>query len=198
MAAAFAVASCCNAEKNAIEVVPYPNTVEVKSGSFQVEGAGFSYSAEIDEASKNIVTNFAGQLSLVSGKACSVTEGPAATGFVFILDETIPAEAYTLSVSKNAAVIKASELKGFNYAVQTIKQMLPVEIFGKAEAAGKEWKLPCVEITDAPRFAYRGLHLDEARHFFGIDEVKKFLDIMEVHKLNTLHWHLTDLSLIHI
>ena len=192
MAAAFAVASCCNAEKNAIEVVPYPNEVEVKGGSFQADGAGFSYSAEIDEASKNIVTNFAGQLSLVSGKACNVTEGPAETGFVFILDETIPAEAYTLSVSKNAAVIKASELKGFNYAVQTIKQMLPVEIFGKAEAAGKEWKLPCVEITDAPRFAYRGLHLDEARHFFGIDEVKKYLDIMEVHKLNTLHWHLTD------
>ena len=83
LAAAFAVASCCNAEKNAIEVVPYPNEVEVKSGSFQAAGAGFSYSAEIDEASKNIVTNFAGQLSLVSGKASNVTEGPAETGFVF-------------------------------------------------------------------------------------------------------------------
>ena len=192
LAAAFAVASCCNAEKNSIEVVPYPNEVEIKSGSFQADGAGFSYSAEIDEASKNIVTNFAGQLSLVSGKACNVTEGPAETGFVFILDETIPAEAYTLSVSKDAAIIKASGLNGFNYAVQTIKQMLPVEIFGKAEAAGKDWKLPCVEISDAPRFAYRGLHLDEARHFFGIEEVKRYIDIMEVHKLNTLHWHLTD------
>ena len=192
LAAAFAVASCCNAEKNSIEVVPYPNEVEIKSGSFQADGAGFSYSAEIDEASKNIVTNFAGQLSLVSGKACNVTEGPAETGFVFILDETVPAEAYTLSVSKDAAIIKASGLNGFNYAVQTIKQMLPVEIFGKAEAAGKDWKLPCVEISDAPRFAYRGLHLDEARHFFGIEEVKRYIDIMEVHKLNTLHWHLTD------
>ena len=192
LAAAFAVASCCNAEKNSIEVVPYPNEVEIKSGSFQADGAGFSYSAEIDEASKNIVTNFAGQLSLVSGKACNVTEGPAETGFVFILDETVPAEAYTLSVSKDAAIIKASGLNGFNYAVQTITQMLPVEIVGKAEAAGKDWKLPCVEISDAPRFAYRGLHLDEARHFFGIEEVKRYIDIMEVHKLNTLHWHLTD------
>jgi hexosaminidase len=70
--------------------------------------------------------------------------------------------------------------------------MLPVEIYGKTEAPGKEWTLLCCEIEDEPRFGYRGMHLDESRHFFGMDAVKRYLDIMEIHKLNTLHWHLTD------
>ena len=51
---------------------------------------------------------------------------------------------------------------------------------------------PCVKIADAPRFAYRGMHLDVARHFFSVDEVKRYIDVMAIHKLNTLHWHLTD------
>lgn len=192
MAAAIAVASCCNAEKNLIEVVPYPNEVEIKCGTFNAAGAGFSYSSELDEASRNIINSFAAQLSLVSGAESTVSAEAADKGFIFVLDSAMPAESYTLDVTKEAAVIKASELKGFNYAVQTIKQMLPVEVFGKAAAADRNWSLPCVEIKDSPRFEYRGLHIDEARHFFGIDEIKKVLDIMEVHKLNTLHWHLTD------
>lgn len=54
------------------------------------------------------------------------------------------------------------------------------------------WTIPAVRIKDAPRFAYRGMHLDVSRHFFAVDEVKRYLDIMELHKLNKFHWHLTD------
>ncbi len=191
-AVAAAVISCGTADIQTINVVPYPNEVEINSGTFNASGAGFHYSEEFDETAKNIIRNFAGQLSLVSGSECTVSEGNAAEGFVFTHDASMPEEAYTLTISKKAATIKASSLRGVNYAVQTIKQMLPVEIFGKAEAADKAWTLQCAEINDAPRFGYRGMHMDVSRHFFDLDMVKKYIDIMEVHKLNKLHWHLTD------
>ncbi len=189
---AAALVSCTSIDNQSLTVVPYPNEVEINAGSFNVAGAGFHYSAEFDEATKNIINNMAAQLSLVTGIESATDENAAGEGFVFILDKNIPEEAYELTVSKKAATVKASSLRGVNYAVQTIKQMLPVEIFGKTAAADKVWSLPCVEISDAPRFGYRGMHLDVSRHFFDMDMVKKYLDIMEVHKLNTLHWHLTD------
>ena len=185
----IAAISCAPKDVQTINVVPYPNEVEVKGGTFDVKGSGFSIGEGLDERSKAVVEKFAQQLSLVTGTECAVNGGD---GFRFILDPSLAAEAYTLNVSRNGVEVKASGLNGFNYAIQTIKQMLPAEVFGNIEAADKEWTLPCVCIKDAPRFGYRGLHMDVSRHFFDMDEVKKYLDIMEVHKLNTLHWHLTD------
>ena len=184
--------ACAPKDIQTINVVPYPNEVNVKSGEFCVVGADVTYSAACDELTKNLVNAFAQQLTLVTGVESKVTEGKAAAGFTFTLAENVPHEAYILNVTKKGVEVKASGLNGFNYAIQTIKQMLPAEVYGKVAAADKTWTLPCVYINDAPRFSYRGLHMDESRHFFGMDEVKRYLDIMEVHKLNTLHWHLTD------
>ncbi len=189
--AAFFI-SCGTADNQRLTVVPYPNEVEIKAGTFDAAGAGFHYSAGFDEAAKNIITGFAADLSTATGLISPAEEGSAEEGFIFILDEAMPEEAYSLTISRKAATVQASSLRGVNYAVQTIKQMLPVEIYGKAEAADKAWTLQCAEINDAPRFGYRGMHMDVSRHFFDMDMVKKYLDIMEVHKLNTLHWHLTD------
>lgn len=186
----LAAAACAPKNVQTINVVPYPNEVQVKPGGFCVAGAGVKYDAAAGERTKSLIDAFAQQLSLVTGveSAVSETNGEIA----FILDAEMPHEAYTLNVTKKGVEVKASGLNGFNYAIQTIKQMLPVEVFGKAAAADKEWTLPCVKINDAPRFGYRGLHMDVSRHFFDMDEVKRYLDIMEVHKLNTLHWHITD------
>lgn len=191
-AIAAAVISCGTANDNTISVVPYPNEVNIKGGSFDAAGAGFHYAPELDEASVNAIKAFAGQLSLVSGTESTVDGDAATKGFIFTLDTALPEEAYTLDISKKAVTVKASSLRGFNYAIQTMKQMLPAEIFGKAKAEGKEWTLQCAEINDQPRFSYRGMHMDVSRHFFDMDMVKKYLDVMEIHKLNTLHWHLTD------
>lgn len=188
----LAAASCAHKDVQTINVVPYPNEVQVKSGTFCVAGADVRYDAAADERTKALVDAFAQQLSLVTGVESAVYEGGNGNGFTFVLSADMPHEAYTLEVAKNGVKVKASGLNGFNYAIQTIKQMLPVEVFGKVAAADKEWTLPCVKINDAPRFGYRGLHMDVSRHFFDMDEVKRYLDIMEVHKLNTLHWHLTD------
>ena len=184
-----AVSSCCK-EKCALEVVPYPNEVNLRSGSVDISGMTFSYSSELDLASKAYIEAFADRLSHATGKLSVVKEG--SKGFSFMLDTKLDKEAYSLEVTRRGVTVRASSLNGFVYAIQTIKQMLPVEIYGKEEAADKEWSLPCCTINDAPRFSYRGMHMDVSRHFFDVDMVKKYLDIMEIHKLNTLHWHLTD------
>ena len=190
-AVAALLVSCAPQESQTLTVVPYPNEVSIKDGTFDAARADFHYSAEFDTASQNIIKGFADRLSLVSGKDSKVAEGDSAEGFIFLYDASMPEEAYRLEVSGKAARVTASSLRGVNYAVQTIKQMLPAAIYGKEKAEG-EWMLQCVMINDEPRFGYRGMHMDVVRHFFDLDMVKKYLDVMEIHKLNTLHWHLTD------
>ena len=186
------LAACAPKETQTLTVVPYPNEVNIKTGTFDACGADFHYSAGFDDAAVNVITGFAAQLSLVTGEESTAAEGSAGDGFVFIYDAAIPEEAYALDITGKAATVLASSLRGVNYAVQTMKQMLPAEIFGTQAVSGKEWKLQCAEINDAPRFGYRGMHMDVSRHFFDMNMVKRYLDIMEVHKLNTLHWHITD------
>ena len=191
-AIAAILVSCNTTEVKPINVVPYPNEVIVKPGSFNACGAEFHFDTAFDETTQNIIKGFAEQLSLVSGTESKIASGRASKGFVFTLDPSMPAEAYTLNISGKTVKVKASTLNGVNYAIQTLKQMLPNQIYGNTEAADLDWSIQCAQINDAPRFSYRGMHMDVSRHFFDMDQVKKYLDIMEVHKLNTLHWHLTD------
>lgn len=99
----------------------------------------------------------------------------------YVTDESLDEEAYEITARRGKVVVKASTERGFLYAAQTLAQMTT-----------EDGCIPCVHIYDAPRFAYRGMHLDVARHFFSVDQVKKYLDIMAIHKMNTFHWHLTD------
>jgi hexosaminidase len=78
------------------------------------------------------------------------------------------------------------------YAFQTLRQLLPAEIESRSLTSQVDWVMPAVEIADAPRFPYRGMHLDVGRHFFDIDFVKKYIDTMARFKLNQFHWHLTE------
>ncbi|RKR83656.1 hexosaminidase [Mucilaginibacter gracilis] len=98
--------------------------------------------------------------------------------------ESLPPGGYHLSITPNGITI-IGKGAGLFYGIQTLIQLMPVE---KAAFA----KLPCVEIDDYPRFAYRGMHLDVSRHFFSIAFVKKYIDLMASYKLNNFHWHLTD------
>lgn len=182
---------------NQYEVVPYPNSLEAKSGKFTLnEQTQLLLQADANEATRLVAAQFAEQLQKTSGITLeeSVLEGEKvpANSIGFILKEDIPAEGYELEVEKDRIVVKASQPAGFFYAMQTMKQLLPVEVFGKTLTEGLDWSVPCTMINDAPRFGYRGMHMDVARHFFDIDEVKKYIDILAVHKLNRLHWHLTD------
>lgn len=106
-------------------------------------------------------------------------------------DKTLGKEGYTLEVTPRRIIIKANEPAGFFYGIQTLLQLLPPEIAGNTRAVVK-WQIPCVQITDYPRFGWRGLMLDVSRHFFSKEVVKEYIDQMSKYKLNVFHWHLTD------
>jgi hexosaminidase len=101
-------------------------------------------------------------------------------------------EGYRLVATPASVAIEAADAAGLFYGAQTLRQLLPVEIFARRAQSGLSWDIPCVEIEDRPRFAWRGLHLDVGRHLFSKEEVKKYIELMALHKLNTFHWHLTD------
>ena len=104
----------------------------------------------------------------------------------------LPAEGYTLDITPEHAVISAKDSAGYFYGVQTLLQLLPPEIFTPHEAKDIVWEIPCVHIEDAPRFAWRGMHLDPSRHFIPFKTLITMVDVMAMHKLNLLHLHLTD------
>ena len=81
---------------------------------------------------------------------------------------------------------------GAFYATQTIRQLLPPAIFREATVSGVSWTMPAVAIVDRPRFSWRGMHLDVSRHFMPKEFVKKYIDLLALHKMNSFHWHLTD------
>ncbi len=109
----------------------------------------------------------------------------------FELDKNIKGEeAYRLEVSPAKITIKASAPAGAFYAVQTLRQLLPSHFEGGRPQ--EAFPIPSVLINDAPRFPYRGMHLDVGRHFFPVDFIKKYIDLLAMHKLNRFHWHLTE------
>jgi len=101
-------------------------------------------------------------------------------------------EGYDLSVTPTKIVIRSSGEAGQFYGIQTLLQLLPPAIYAKGPLSHLCWSVPSVHIQDQPRFAWRGLLLDEGRHFTGKEAVKRMLDFMATHKLNLLHWHLTE------
>lgn len=98
--------------------------------------------------------------------------------------EGLPPEGYRLTITPQQITI-AGNGAGLFYGIQTLIQLLPLDRSAKA-------KLPCAQIEDYPRFGYRGLHLDVSRHFFSVEFVKRYIDLMAAYKLNNFHWHLTD------
>jgi len=101
-------------------------------------------------------------------------------------------EGYTLVVSANNVMIEAAELNGLFYGVQTLRQLLPVDIESKLKVENVDWIIPCVVILDKPEFVWRGLNLDCCRHFMSKEFVKRYIDLLAYHKFNILHWHLTE------
>ena len=193
MAAGIALCSCGSHDPQ-IAIVPYPNHLEAGRGTYRVTDRPVTCDSRTDERTQRAVVGFAARLATVPGGTNPVTvadEMPA-SGIRFVTDESLPAEGYELNVDGEGIEVRASQFPGFLYALQSLGQLLPAAVYGTEPAPDAAWEVPCVKIADAPRFAYRGMHLDVARHFFSVDEVKRYIDVMAIHKLNTLHWHLTD------
>ncbi len=186
-AALAALFSCSRPQPQPIQVLPLPNEVELGKGSFSVKGASLVMDDEMDAQSWAAVSRFVKAVETATGKPMKEGNG----GFSFTVNPELEAEEYIIRIDKKGAAVQASALNGFLYACETLKQMLPVEVYGGKKAKA-DWVLPYATIHDKPRFAYRGMHMDPSRHFWSVEETKRYIDVMATYKLNRLHWHLTD------
>ena len=170
-------------------IIPQPVEMKATGGSFELKGDAVIVYA--DPASMPRAELLAAQLRPATGFKLPVTQG--STGDIFFQtseDDSLGKEGYELRITDYVS-IKAPQAPGLFYGAQTLRQLLPPEIYGEGNVSNA-WKTPTVEIRDMPRFEWRGLMLDVSRYFMPKEGVLKFIDTMASLKLNTLHWHLTD------
>jgi hexosaminidase len=163
-----------------------------QAGRFQLKSGTPVVTADCSDEVKTIAADFAARIAATSNIELSMDATADAKAIRFETVAGMEKEAYTLSVTPTGVLLQASEPNGFFYGVQTLYQLLPAEVYGNAVVATAEWSIPAVEIDDAPRFAYRGMHIDPCRHFADVAYVKRYIDLLAMHKQNTLHFHLTD------
>ncbi|MGZ6346803.1 MAG: beta-N-acetylhexosaminidase [Anaerolineales bacterium] len=106
--------------------------------------------------------------------------------------EHLGREGYRLEIQSDAIVIESSGTAGVFYGIQTLRQLLPVEIENPTSEINADWRIPCLLIEDRPRFPWRGFMLDDGRYFHGKETVYITLDLLALQKINILHWHLTE------
>lgn len=186
VATAVILGACERAPEHAL--VPAPVRAEPGSGAFLLDRTtGISLSDAADAAAARVVEQWAGPLRAAGG-----LERVDGGDIVVRVDPNVAsAEGYRLDVSSDGVEVIGADHAGLWYGLQTLAQLMPpnVERAGIAEAG---FEIPAMVIEDAPRFAYRGMHLDVARHFFGPDFVKHYIDLLARYKINRFHWHLTE------
>ncbi len=174
----------------ALNIVPRPVLVRAQEGTFTITGkTAILYSAGSAEM-KEMAEYLADRLAESTGKRLSIREG-ADGGNVIVLklngcgevDKTD--EGYCLNAGPERIVIAAPKPAGVFYGIQTLRQMLDAGGTGAA-------KVPGVYISDFPRYGWRGISFDCARHFHSKEAVKRYIDLLAYHKMNVFHWHLTD------
>lgn len=177
-----------------VALVPQPSHLNVTNESFEFGKQVKAKVAPYQGDSINIVfDSFKDDFRKATGIKIASTRNEAKATILLNLNKELAADAYKLNVSKEQIRIEAARPVGFFYALQTLKQLMPRNVMaGVAMTEQKAWSIPTVEIEDAPRFQWRGFMLDEGRHFFGKEEVKRVLDMMATYKMNRFHWHLTE------
>jgi hexosaminidase len=179
-------------------IIPQPQQMNLQEGSFLLDS---KVVVEIvpshDKALLNIANQFIQQLTGAGGPNMKLSAGKTAADarfirFVIKEDKSANLESYQLKVTPSGIEIVSPAHCGCFYGLQTLLQVLPEDVFSKGPTHWVSWEVPCLNIVDYPRFAYRGMHLDVGRHFYPVSFIKKFIDLMAIHKLNTFHWHLTD------
>lgn len=171
-------------------VVPLPKSVVMAKGlPFNLTNATtIVYEGTNPEMKRNarFLSEYIQQASGIKTAVLDKRDKKAAAIVLTIDPKVAGAEAYRLSVNNKQVTIAASTPAGVFYGIQTLRKSLPVQTTGEAIV------LPAVTVADAPRFGYRGMMLDCARHFFPLSFVKKFIDILAMHNMNVFHWHLTE------
>ncbi len=176
-----------------VSLIPLPASIETVEGRF-VFGKKLTVGVA-DYASDSlqaVVDCFADNFTKATGIRLKSTKSSSAQ-MVVSLDNEVAVEGYRLDISPKKIAIEVSSPAGLFYALQTVKQLMPRNVLAAVpDKSIKEWSLPVVKITDEPRFGWRGFMLDEGRHFYGKEAIKKIIDVMAAYKMNRFHWHLTE------
>ena len=182
----------CFSEAN-ISIIPQPAEIQIKQGIFIINPetrimVNFQ-TQQLGRQLKEMLSSTGNNLELI------IDGNPSDNQIVLTLEpalNNLPEEGYVLKVTEENIQIQSSSQAGLFYGIQTVRQLLPAEHFQSSPEINTEWKIPCVVIRDYPRFKWRGMHLDVCRHFMPKEFVKKYIDLLAMHKMNTFHWHLTE------
>jgi hexosaminidase len=191
----------CAQKRSAVDLVPRPQSVATTGGWFELSDPVRIVVASPDERADEIASFLARvvrertgfEVRLARGGADRIARAADAVTIVLGLGlEAADPEAYALRVTRDEITIVGAGSEGLLWGVQTFRQLLPPEFEDADGERWASWPIPAVEIEDAPRFGWRGSLMDVARHFFPVDFVKRYIDLLSRYKMNVLHWHLTE------
>ena len=172
-------------------IIPLPSQVnEIKAKGFTLKDGCTVRVSETGNESENMHRN---ARMLINGVANAVNIAMTESSkkrrgeVVLSLDYTLADEQYSIKADSRSVIVKGGSAKAVFYGIQTIIKALPANCQNI-----KKVTLPAAQISDSPRFAYRGFMIDESRHFFGVDYIKCVIDMLALHNINYFHWHLTD------
>ena len=169
-------------------LIPFPAKVEINNGFFQF-GKEIRISLESETKESELVINYLSEhLKKNYNFDLIRTKGPSQVQYKIDRDrKDLGEEGYYLEVSSTEISLSAPNPIGLFYGSVTLLQLLD-----EGERLGRSGSVPTVNISDSPRFSWRGMHLDVGRHFFTVDFVKRYIDLIAMHKMNRFHWHLTE------
>jgi hexosaminidase len=180
----------------AIAVMPQPASLTLQSGVFTLHK---DTTIDTDVDTQGVGQLFAQSIAPATKYSLKVRAGVTAPDRNTITITTdrqlmqLGEEGYQLEITPDKVMIRAFGPAGAYYGTQTVRQLLPAQIFSQEPAPGSiNWTIPCLKIEDIPRFPWRGMMVDVARRFLPKPSLMKFIDVMALHKMNTLHLHLTD------
>ena len=191
LAAFMSFAGAMAADDNRVadyNVIPLPQEVTLtQKGAFVLTGATPIVYPEGDEQLKNDAQFLSDYIADVTALRLTTTSAKVKNAITLRLNKKVQSkEGYVITVDKKGVVIEGATAAGVFYGVQTLRKSIPVD------KSLTEVTLPTVVVKDAPRFGYRGVMLDCARHYFPVKFVKQFIDLIAMHNMNVFHWHLTD------
>ncbi|SMO40932.1 beta-N-acetylhexosaminidase [Solitalea koreensis] len=174
-------------------LIPMPASLVAKNGAFEINSKTKIALKSNDPALKTASDFLIETLQPSTGIKLNYSKKASSNCIVFNLDNSIKnKEGYRLKIASNQITVSSKTPVGAFLAIQTIRQLLPAEVEQKELVSNIKWVVPCADIEDAPRFEYRGMHLDVGRHMFPTAFIKKYIDMLALYKYNTFHWHLTE------
>ena len=200
ISAVLALSACAREDPSMYDLIPFPEHISSSAGSFLLStSTTIALSDPTDSELRSLGAFGAEMLAGTLGSAPQIADEPAdqATPNTIALllssDGNVNHEGYRLDVTRESIAITAPEPVGLFYGLQTLRQLVPLGILpNENDQNSTVWPIPAVKIQDAPRFVYRGMHLDVGRHFFPVEFIKKYIDLLAMYKMNTFHWHLTE------